>query len=250
MDRSGPNWREVDEVLAKYHLLHAEPHNGEIQVSGTFTISDGSDEIERYQIRILLRHDYPLSMPEVWEIGGRIPKTAERHVQPITGQACVMLPDQRWELWPVGRNLLHFVEGPIHSYFIGQALVERGEKWPAGEWAHDAFGVADYYAQLLKSPSLDATLNLLAAIGAPAIKGYIDCPCLSGKRLWHCHQGRVRDIRQRMGSAQALDARQRLLRDCERLAANVVAVYPDAVTLRTRHAVFELARAGLNAASS
>jgi hypothetical protein len=234
--------------LEKHRLLHAESQDGGIQISGTFATNDNNGEIDRYQVRIVLRHDYPSSMPDVWEIGGRIPRTADRHVYPSTGQSCVMIPDQRWELWPAGSTLMQFVDGPVRSYFIGQSLVEQGEKWPSGEWEHGIFGVADYYAELLRSPSLDATLKLLAAIGEPAIRGHIDCPCHSGKRMWHCHQERIRDVRKRMGSRQALDARQRLIAGYEQHAATVISMYPRAASLLTRHEVFELARACIKAA--
>jgi hypothetical protein len=205
LDRAAVS-QEVEEVLARYPLLRAERDGSNIRILGTFTISDCGEEIDRFHIEMVLTEDYPKSLPKVWEVAGRIPRTADRHVYPRTGQACTMLPEQRWELWPSGSTLLMYVEGPMRNYFIGQAHVENGLPWPWGEWPHDFEGVLEYYKGLLKTQTFAQASSLLHAAGLPHLQGYNDCPCGSKKRTWHCHGDVLKNLRARMGPENAVQA--------------------------------------------
>lgn len=195
--------QEVEEVLARYPLLRAELNGHDIKIVGTFTISEGGQESDRFLVEIVLDADYPASLPMVWETGGRIPRTLDRHVYPHSGQACTLLPLQRWELWPSGASLLNYVDGPMRNYFISQALVENGDPWPFGEWGHGLEGVDQYYLGLLNIPAAAAIVPMLTAIADEDWKGHRDCPCGSRKRTRHCHGEHLRAIRMRMGTDHA-----------------------------------------------
>jgi hypothetical protein len=76
------------------------------------------------------------------------------------GTACVLLPDERWRLWPVGAPLLRFLTGPLHSFFLAQTMVEEEEPWPFGQLAHGAKGIFQFYRELLKTSDLWVMNNL------------------------------------------------------------------------------------------
>ena len=63
----------------------------------------------------------------------------------------MLLPDERWRVWPPGTSLLTFLTGPVRSFFLAQSIVEEGEPWPFGQWAHGAKGVLQYYRELIKT---------------------------------------------------------------------------------------------------
>jgi hypothetical protein len=195
--------REIGEVERKYAQLHSAIRGDETRIAGTLPIREGETELDRFAITIDLLANYPDSIPVVHEIGGRIPRVLDRHVIPSSGAACLLLPDQRWELWPKGSTLLSFVEGPVRSYFLGQALVERGNPWPFGEWAHGLRGKLDYYKSLVGTDDPRAICKFLECLQANKVKGHWDCPCMSGRRLRDCHFGLVKDLRARMPRGEA-----------------------------------------------
>ena len=163
--------------------LHLFVVDGMAEVRGAFPVMGADGQIlDRYSIRIRLPDQYPEKLPSVEEVGGRIPRTADRHVFTDSGACCVLLEEARWEAFPVGASFRTFLEGPVQSYLLGQSLVERGEEWPFGEWSHGALGVAEYYAEILETTDL-ATMGLLALSEA---KGHHECFCGSRQRLRRC----------------------------------------------------------------
>lgn len=183
--------------------LHFTVQNDQITIRGSISIKDGDSELDRFLIEIVLPNDYPASLPIVREVGGRIPKTLDRHVILSTGDACVLLPEERWRLWPRGSSLLAFIDGPLCNYFMGQSLVEHGEPWPFGEWAHGFQGVLDYYKATFGTDEAPKIRKYLDYLAAKKVKGHWDCPCESGKRLRECHMAFVTDLRTKISRADA-----------------------------------------------
>jgi hypothetical protein len=208
---------ELADVQRSYPQLHPEIRGEETRISGTFPIREGNTEVDRFIISMDLPSTYPDSLPAVREVGGRIPHTLDRHVIPSSGVACVMVPDQRWELWPVGASLLAFVDGPLRNFFIGQALVERGEPWPFNEWAHGFQGRLDYYKSLIGTDDLRSICIYLDYLGKHKVKGHWDCPCLSGRRMRDCHYSLVKELRGRMPHNVASQLRDDLIRASKEL---------------------------------
>lgn len=125
-------------------------------------------------------------------------------MNPADGTACVLLPDERWRLWPPGTPLLNFFTGPLHSFFLAQSLVEAGEPWPFGQWAHGAKGVFQYYREVLKTADLRVITTYLEYCTAKKVKGHWPCPCGSNRRLRDCHLSLVSDLRAKTSRHDAL----------------------------------------------
>lgn len=209
--------REVAEVEQKYAQLHSAIRGEETRIAGTLPIHEGGSELDRFAITIDMLADYPDSLPVVHEVGGRIPRVLDRHVIPSSGAACVLLPDQRWELWPKGSALLAFIDGPVSNYFLGQALVERGEAWPFGEWAHGLQGKLDYYKSLFGTDDPRAIGKFLQSVEAKKVKGHWDCPCMNGRRLRDCHFALLKDLRTRMPRSEAAKSLRQFVLTLEHL---------------------------------
>ena len=114
------------------------------------------------------------------------------------GTACVLLPDERWRLWPVGSPLLKYLTGPLHSFFLAQTMVDEGLPWPFGQWAHGARGVFQFYRELLKTSDLRVMTTYLDYLAAKKVKGHWPCPCRNGKKLRDCHCDQVKDLREKI----------------------------------------------------
>lgn len=132
--------KERAEVEAAYPSLHFHVVNDVVFVRGTFPTVGEGEVLDRYRIEIELPRDSLKSTPIVREVANRIPQTSDRHMNPADGTACVLLPDERWRVWPIGATLLDFLNGPVRNFFLGQSLVEAGEPWPFGQWSHGVDG--------------------------------------------------------------------------------------------------------------
>jgi hypothetical protein len=202
--------KEKSEVEAAYPSLRFRVVGDVVLVCGTFPIVFEGRQLDGYVIEIELGKDHPKSMPIVRETGGRIPRTADRHMSGADGTACVILPDERWRVWPYGSSLLQFVEGPVRNFFLGQSMVELGDPWPFGQWAHGAEGIRGYYAELLGSDDVDVITGYLDYLSKKKIKGHWACPCRSGKRLRDCHWALVEGLKTKIPRRVAAESRGRL----------------------------------------
>lgn len=213
-------WHEVQPELvdgiradlrARYPLLHLFINEaGDAQVRGTFPVlSPEGRELDRYQVTIELPADYPDGLPVVREVGGRIPWHEDSHVE-TDGKACVMIPDDRWRGFPRGAPFRHFLEGPVHNFFLGQSLVARGEKWPFGEWKHGLSGVLQYYRELIGTEDDRTIARFLYVLKKLNFKPHMECPCGSGRKIEKCCKSKVLDLRMKIPPATAAKAMMKL----------------------------------------
>jgi hypothetical protein len=183
------------EIEEAYPNLHFREKNGLVCIKGSFPVIHDDKILDRFSIEIIIPRNYPDSVPIVRETEGRIPRIADRHMNE-KGEACLFLPDQRWEAWPKGSSFLSFLQVPVHNYFLGQCLFEKEGEWPFGQWGHGIEGILEYYSQIFETKDGDIIINYLDCLSKPKIKGHWDCPCGSGKRLRDCHLNKLTDLRQ------------------------------------------------------
>lgn len=199
------------EVAARYPTLHVLVLDGRVHIKGTLPITNGTAEFDRFALDIVLSPDHPRALPQVFETGGRIPRTLDRHIS-ADGSACIVLPDAFWLEHPTGDlDVVEYLAGPVHSYFLGQAAVERGEPWPFGEWAHGGDGIVELYGLLIGTSDASRVRDLLRAVLRPSVKA-LRCPCGSGRRLRKCHGELVRSLKKRIPRSVAEHAIAQLAR--------------------------------------
>ncbi len=184
-------------IAQRYPALHLMQRSGEeMNLIGSIVIDDDGVELDRFSVRIDLLPLAKGKLPSVYETAGRIPRTMDRHMTGTDGLACVCLELDYLLAHPGRFDLGDFIEGPVRSFFLGQALVERGESWPFGEWNHGHKGTADWWREFLRSQPRDRLFAFFKLLAGPQIKGHWRCPCGSGRRLRDCHLSFVRLLRQ------------------------------------------------------
>ena len=148
---------------------------------------------------VVLAPDSPRVPPAVWEVGGRIPRVPDpHHVNTADGSLCVVLPEAFWYEYPKGLSLAEYLEGPLRRHLSGQAVVLRGEPWPAGEWEHGSLGTLQFYKELFGARNEEQLQRFLDLVGRDEVKGHWICPCGSGEKLRHCHRVQVDKVRDRL----------------------------------------------------
>lgn len=199
------DFKELEEaVRKKYPDLRLATQDGKEVFRGGFPIIHDGEEIDRFLIEIRFP-DGITKLPLIYEIGGRVPRTMERHVFP-QGNICAEVP----ELTILrGYSLISYLDGPVRNYFIGQGLVEKGEKWPFKEWSHGKEGLLEAYGDLLGVSDEKAIHRYLDCLGHKKIKGHWPCPCGSKNQIRVCH---VADIRRLQGVFPPRIAQQALKR--------------------------------------
>jgi hypothetical protein len=189
--------KEKAEVEARFPELHFVVENDLVYVRGSFPVMFEGLVLDRYSVELQLARNHPAGLPVVRETGGRIPRQLDRHVL-RDGSACVLIPDERWRLWPAGSALLTYLTGPLHSFFLAQTMVGEGQPWPFGQWAHGARGVFQFYRELLHTSDLGVMTTYLDYLAAKKVKGHWPCPCGNGKKLRECHFQQVKDLREKI----------------------------------------------------
>jgi hypothetical protein len=197
--------RELDE---RYPDLRVIQEDERAVVRGSFPILHEDSVIDRFQIEVELPTDFPDSFPLTWEVGGRLPRTTERHSF-ISGAACLLVPEEWLSLPREKRTLLSFFSGPVHNYFLGQCFVEIGLPWPHGERGHGIFGIIESFMELLGVDDVRQILRYLHLLEHDRIKGHWECPCGSGNVIRRCHVDHIRNLQQRVTPAVASKALKR-----------------------------------------
>jgi hypothetical protein len=179
--------------------LHAIRNGSGFVVTGDFLVHERPDAISpagpiaEFGIEITVSERYPSAEPKVFEVKGRIPRVAERHINP-DGDCCVTV----WEHWLVAANdrlFAAFLGGPLREYFLGQFWFEKTGKWPFGERPHGRRGLEEAYADALGIANKKADiLYYLRLLAKDWPKGHWCCPCGSGKLLRHCHRAKLMSL--------------------------------------------------------
>lgn len=195
--------------------LRASANGRDIQIAGSYLVFEKGvvaapgGPITEFVVRIELSPLYPRREPKVFEVGGRIPREPDRHINP-DGDCCVTV----WENWLVTADdpsFSGFISGPLNEYFLGQYWFERTGKWPFGERAHGAPGLAEAYADALGIPNKrEDLIYYLRLLSQDWPKGHWGCPCKSGRLLRHCHHQHLLDIHRRVPPVMARRMLRRL----------------------------------------
>lgn len=201
-------------------LAHAYPdftvtvEAGAVHIRGVLRLTDGEREIDRYDIDVVVRASYPRRMPDVYETAGRIQRDADHHMY-ADGRTCLFAPGERWLHWPRGSNLRDFLDGPVRSFFIGQALFERTGMWEFGQRSHGAIGVLESYRDLVGTRDNAALLRYLLVLSRRKLQPWTDCPCGSGKPMTACHMRKLADLRSKVSYREAAAGLAIIRRDLE-----------------------------------
>lgn len=186
-----------------------------VVVTGTYCLQPQEDDnlnqgcLANFDIQVFIRPGFPLVEPVVREVGGKVPRSADYHINDEDGTCCLEV----WESWLAEHpkaDVASFFEGPLRNFFLSQVYLENHEKFPFGEHEHyEAGRLAAYAEQLGCDANKDAVVKYLQALAHSPPRGHWDCPCGSGKRLRSCCRTQLQQLAMQINPALA---RQMLLR--------------------------------------
>ncbi|MBU0507437.1 SEC-C domain-containing protein [bacterium] len=189
---------QFNELVEHYQGLSLhEDQPGRWIVRGDLTFRaeyNGVEMAGTFSVLITLPDDYPASPPKICETGEQIPREADFHVYPTTGNFCLGAQIEVRRKFAQNPDLLHFVKDQVVHFLY--ALVYRSwfGKMPWGELSHSGKGILEYYNELFHVSGHKPTLHLLLALHDRVFHRTWMCPCGSGRKLRKCHGPQLKEL--------------------------------------------------------
>jgi len=184
-----------DDVTKNFPMIVTYIKESRVCIRGNLQLFDKQAKIiDQFTIEIELPKTYPKGLPVIRELNGRIPRIADRHVNP-NGDLCLFVPEEKWKYYPDNMPIVDFIKGPVSSYLLGQSYYEQIGKYPNGERPHGAKGIIEVYSEILKTSDLEIIKTFIVYLSKEKAKGHWLCYCKSGKKLRNCHLNQLIEYR-------------------------------------------------------
>ncbi len=187
-------WTDIDlqGFLRKFPDMSVVPQKeGSLVLEGCFsfeasTTSHGS-ESGTYLLRIKVPPSFPAELPRVQELGKRIPKNPEHHIN-SDGSLCLGSRIRLLVQISKEPTLCGFAKNCLIPYlFAITRKLKHGNALVFGELAHGNTGELNDYADLLNLDNPPAVLCALKYLGMKKRRANkLPCPCGCGLRLGKC----------------------------------------------------------------
>lgn len=183
---------QVREILKRFPEFKLIRIVDNILISGVININCCYlDEhiIDEYEIEIIIKPDFPDSLPIVREVKKRIP-LSYGHIY-RDGELC-LAPDEEVRLKLGNKFTLNeWLDKYVIPYFFGFSYYEKYNVMPFGERSHGNLGIKEFYKEFFDLTSVEQVMDFINAIGSTKgymYRGHIECPCGSGKKARNCHK--------------------------------------------------------------
>lgn len=182
--------KEIEEVLQKYSDLVYDVKDHFLKGTLLLAYQDS------YEVLIDLK-PYPRYFPEVFEVGGRIPKKAQRHIYGDTGSCCFTTRAQSQILLKTKINsLLQFIDEIVVRYFENNSYYEINGRYYGEEYSHNIRGILEGYQDILRIKETKLIFKVMAQrIGNQKLRPNDLCYCGSKRKMKRCHQDEYRNFR-------------------------------------------------------
>lgn len=177
-----------------YPTLNVSIEGKIVFVRGTLRLKDSSGkEIDSYLIEIRIPHNYPKKPPQVKEIGSKLPKTSDRHVNK-DGTACLYFRDEEYKYWNKNSTIVDFIKNVIEKFFLWQTEYNLTNGRNKNEsWGHGIAGAIEFYSDILKTKEIKIIYKFVKYLSKKKIKKDWPCFCGSGRGIRDCHYYLIRE---------------------------------------------------------
>lgn len=180
-------------------LKLTQNEDGSFVISGSLSFSASCHDKERirdsYDVEICAPKNEFLAVPTVKETAGRIPKTADDHVNPDETLCLGTRLDVRRQ-YQKDPTLMGFIKHLLIPFLYSFSYKERHGEYPYDDLPHGEVGTLEHYKEIFNTDSDLCVLNLLKVLVEDNYRGHLPCPCDSGKKLRNCHGPKLREIKE------------------------------------------------------
>jgi len=183
----------LGQFLADYPQMVFRPRTGKLPVlRGRFDFTahhrEAGEIQDTYNLEIEIPTTFPHDVPRVTEIGGRIPRELDYHVNTSDGTLCLGSPLRLRQLLAADPTLTGFAANCLVPYLFAQSQRLAGTGgFPFGELAHGLPGMLDDYVAMFGVKEYRQALEVLRLLGMKKRRANkLPCPCECRHRLGRC----------------------------------------------------------------
>ena len=182
----------LEKFLQEYPDMGLKPvTSNNLSIAGTFKFhgcyKNEPDITDAYSIEISVSTKFPKAIPEVREIGNKIPKDEKHHINP-NGSLCLGSPLRLLTKLNKNPTMCGFAEGCLVPYLYSMSYKRTyGGKLIFNELEHGEAGIISDYMKMLGISSEENVLYAIDLLGQKKrIANKKACPCGCEKRLGVC----------------------------------------------------------------
>lgn len=184
---------DINKVLKEHPFLKYDSNRR--MFYGTLIVDIEGDD--SYEVEIKLR-GFPKEFPEVLEIGERIPRKIDRHINNISKSCCFTTSAMEQVLLRKRRikTISEFINKIVVPYFQNNSYYEINGEYKNGEYAHGIIGTFQSYQDILGISDLKVVIELLnKRLKSIKLGKNNPCYCGSGKKIKDCHLYKYNDLK-------------------------------------------------------
>jgi hypothetical protein len=182
---------QVGDAILAYPSLMKVLSGDRIILKGILKVIDEEGIYwDEYEVEIHATDHFPAQFPALYETGGKIPRIGDWHVNEDTFSCCTTVTPEEILRCQRGINLTVYIAEYVMPYLFNQTHRRIEGYYVNGEYAHGAWGLLQYYGELLgseSSPRLTVDLLRYIAQFEPPLRTCL-CFCGSKRKYRHCHR--------------------------------------------------------------
>lgn len=139
-----------------------------------------------FDVRVILPRSYPIGLPALFEVGGRIKQDANWHINE-DGSCCTGPYAAEMSKYGGRAVLLDWLDGSAHPFLANHLYKERFGRYRSGEYSHGIPGIVEYYQELWPTDLPGIIHRLRQVVKLEHLSSSSPCFCGSGLRYAKCH---------------------------------------------------------------
>jgi hypothetical protein len=172
-------------------LCQFNDDNGKIFLRGELDVIDNTGKFwESFEVEIHHVDGFPFKFPDVYEVGGKIPRIGDWHIYEDTHTCCITVPPDELIKCRNGIRLVNFVESEVLPYFFNQTHRRVEGYYVHGEYSHGYHGIIEFFDNELKTGgNIRKVISLISSIAnIQKPDRTATCFCGSKSKFRKCHR--------------------------------------------------------------
>ena len=186
---------QLVDVTKKFTSLRVV-EGDELYLEGYIEIVDKNQKKwDCFHIQIKCSEGFPYRFPKLFEIGGKIPRIPDWHIN-ADGSCCIIIEPKEIVICSTGISVDTFIEEFVIPFFYNQAHRIIVGFYANSEYSHGSKGIYEYYCGILNIKDKEHIIRLLRYILYKKRPTRVsNCFCGCGKKFRHCHRSSFDQIK-------------------------------------------------------
>jgi len=192
--------------------LIIEDKRSEITVSGRIRVAYYYEGLEdklsdEFNIKIHIYKDYPLTIPDIEELDGKIPK--EFHMNDIF--FCLGVPLEML-MYAKNHSIEQFLNRYLNSYLMSFMYYYKYGICPYGDRSHGSHGKLEHLKEYFQEQNDRMVFKLLKLTINEKVGRNEKCVCGSGKKYKRCHLNTIENLKMSIDKKELVSTYEELIR--------------------------------------